>query len=76
VYLLLYWLVCSGVAVIAVCTQVQDKQQASTGVRKTFHLLMLAVYVPGLAWECTLLYLASGIALAALITLEVINHLY
>lgn len=74
VYLLVYWVVCSGVAVLAVWTQVQDQQAASTAVRKTFHLLMLAVYLPGLAWECTLMYLASGIAFAALITLEVSSH--
>jgi dolichol kinase len=68
---MVYWVVCTGVAVMAVCTQVQDAHQASTAVRKTFHLLVLAVYLPGIAWECTLMHLASGIAFAALILTEV-----
>ena len=40
-------------------------------VRKLFHLVMIAVYVPGLMWNTSALYLASVVALAVLIILEV-----
>jgi len=73
VYLLVYWFICCFFAICAVRVQVQNHQQASTSVRKIFHVLIVAVYLPGLAWECTLLYLSSGVALAFLILVEVRN---
>jgi dolichol kinase len=71
VYLMVYWLLCSFIAVYAVRVQVQHHKHASSAVRKIFHVLIVAVYLPGLAWECTLLYLSSGVALALLILVEV-----
>ncbi|XP_059486401.1 dolichol kinase [Neocloeon triangulifer] len=75
VYLLLYWVMCCFFAITSVRVQVQNKQHASSAVRKIFHVLILAVYLPGLAWECTLLYLSSGIALAFLVLVEMIRLL-
>ena len=51
--------------------RVNRKQQTNTGTRKVFHLLIVLVYVPGLLYQCTFLYLASGIMLAVFIVLEV-----
>ena len=43
----------------------------TTRVRKLFHLVMIVVYVPGLMCNTNMLYLASVVALAALVILEV-----
>ncbi|CAB3366779.1 Hypothetical predicted protein [Cloeon dipterum] len=75
VYLMVYWVICCFFAVSSVRVQVQNKQHASSAVRKIFHVLILAVYLPGLAWECTLLYLSSGVALAFLILAEMVRLL-
>lgn len=68
---MVYWLICCFFAICAVRVQVQNHKHASSAVRKIFHALIVAVYLPGLAWECTLLYLSSGVALALLILVEV-----
>lgn len=39
--------------------------------RKKFHLLAVAIFLPGLVWDQELLMLASGGALMAFILLEV-----
>ena len=66
-----YWIVCCLAAVSAVWLQVNEGEHASTSVRKVFHILAVAVYLPGVAIAPTLLYLASGIVLAIFILLEV-----
>lgn len=71
VKLMLSWVVFSGLAVVAACTQVKADQKASTVVRKYFHLLALLVYLPGILLKPCLLYLASGITLAIFIGIEV-----
>ena len=43
----------------------------TTRVRKLFHLVMIVVYVPGLMCNTNILYLASVVALVALVILEV-----
>lgn len=63
----------SGFAVIAVTLQVRSNSKASTIVRKYFHLLALAVFIPGLVLNQCLLYTASGIVFALFIILEVID---
>lgn len=51
--------------------------RATTSTRKLFHLLTVLVYVPGLLYERTLLYLASGIIMGLFVFLEVdINFNY
>ena len=45
----------------------------TTRVRKLFHLVMIAVYIPGLLCNTNMLYLASVVALAVLVILEVID---
>lgn len=75
VLLVIYWVICSGLAVMAVNVQIQGQQQASTVVRKYFHMLAVAVFIPGLIKECCVLYLASGVVLAVITTLEVRKYL-
>lgn len=74
--LLIYWVICSAIAVVAVVLQVSGNKKASTIVRKIFHLLAVSVFVPGLIYRPCLLYLASGIVLGIFIALEVSFFFY
>ncbi|XP_060525851.1 dolichol kinase [Cylas formicarius] len=71
--LIIYWGCCVGVAVVAVSHQVNRAKKASTSIRKIFHLLIVAVYLPGLAYKCSFLYLASGVSLGVFFALEVMR---
>ncbi|KAH8253881.1 hypothetical protein KR032_007470 [Drosophila birchii] len=69
-YLLLVLLSC-----ITISWQIGSSSMANTRVRKIFHLLMVLVYVPGVVYECALLYLATGVALAVCVVLELVRVL-
>lgn len=69
--MIIYWAAASALGGIAISTQTSLGSKASTARRKIFHILAVAVYLPGFIFECDLIYLASGIALAAQIALEV-----
>nr|CAD7258059.1 unnamed protein product [Timema shepardi] len=76
IVLVVYWIVCSVVAILAVTTQVKVGEHASTRVRKYFHLLALAVFIPGILLRFCLLYLASGVVLALFVILEIMRVLH
>lgn len=69
--MILYWMVCLVLAAFTVIIYVKIDTQAGTSARKIFHILAVMVYIPGLFWQQTLLYLASGIILAIFILVEV-----
>ncbi|XP_043643544.1 dolichol kinase [Drosophila teissieri] len=69
-YMLLVVLTC-----LTVSWQIGSSAKANTRVRKIFHLLIVMVYIPGLIFECALLYLATGVALAAFVVLELLRLL-
>lgn len=69
--MIVYWAAASGLGTIAIATQTSIGSKASTARRKIFHILSVAVYLPGFIFECDLIYLASGIAFAGQIALEV-----
>ncbi|XP_049765380.1 dolichol kinase isoform X1 [Schistocerca cancellata] len=71
-----YWIACCAVAVAAIAVQIQAGKHASTATRKSFHILVVAVYVPGLIGTYCLLYLASGIVLALFVMLEAMRLLH
>ncbi|XP_018566996.1 dolichol kinase [Anoplophora glabripennis] len=73
--LVIYWSFCSGTAVLAVSNQIVYAKKASTGMRKIFHLLAVAVYIPGLLYRCSFLYLASGVMLGIFFLLEILRIL-
>ncbi|XP_058821279.1 dolichol kinase [Topomyia yanbarensis] len=50
--------------------QMDRRSSVNTASRKVFHVLVLFVYIPGLWFQCNLLYLATGLMLALLILLE------
>ncbi|XP_025829882.1 dolichol kinase isoform X3 [Agrilus planipennis] len=75
VYVFFYWILCCIVATLIVRNQIEDGNKASTIVRKTFHVLAVAVYLPGLLYCCNLLYLASGVVLGIFVGLELLRIL-
>lgn len=62
-----------GVTVAGVAIYVAQQKMSSTRTRKYFHILVVIVFVPGLIYQCTLLYVASGMMLAVFILLETIR---
>ncbi|CAH1987091.1 unnamed protein product [Acanthoscelides obtectus] len=73
--LMMYWSFCTGVAILSVSNQIFYAKKASTGKRKIFHILCVAVYIPGLLCKCSLLYLASGMLTGAFFFLEILRLL-
>ncbi|EDO32051.1 predicted protein [Nematostella vectensis] len=74
-YLTLYWLV---VVMLSICVVIWrnssiDKLQPRTVVRKYFHLLSIAIFLPGVIWEPSLTHIASGAAFAAFVFLETVK---
>ncbi|KRT82664.1 hypothetical protein AMK59_3381 [Oryctes borbonicus] len=72
-FMFAYWVLCISCAIYLVSKQIKGAQKASTVIRKSFHVLAILVFLPGLLFECTFLYLASGIMLGVFIALEVTN---
>nr|XP_033322583.1 dolichol kinase [Megalopta genalis] len=70
-----YWAICLLVAIIAVVYQILWNSQATTSIRKIFHILAVLVYIPGLIYEQTLLYFASGVIMGLFIFLELTRYL-
>lgn len=68
--LVLYWIICCCISVVAINLQIKRNEKASTGSRKIFHLLAFAVYIPGLFFNCHILFLASGILLGVFFMIE------
>lgn len=57
-------------ACVAVSWQIKSNQKGTTAARKTFHVLIVLVYIPGLVYQCHLLYVASVVIMAVFIILE------
>ncbi|KAG7268205.1 hypothetical protein CRUP_022894 [Coryphaenoides rupestris] len=78
--LLGYWLFLASVATCVVLHQNYQRQagskkhQASTIVRKYFHLIVVATYVPGLLYDRQLLHVASVGCLAVFLVLEYVRY--
>ncbi|KAJ8960605.1 hypothetical protein NQ318_013897 [Aromia moschata] len=73
--LVIYWSFCTGIAVLTVSNQIFYAKKASSGMRKVFHILAVVVYIPGLLYGCSFLYLASGVVLGIFFTLEILRIL-
>lgn len=59
------------IAVYAINRQIKEAKKASTIARKTFHILAVMVYFPGILHKCTFMYLASAVTLGIFISIEV-----
>ncbi|CAH1119357.1 unnamed protein product [Phaedon cochleariae] len=73
--LIMFWIFCSVVAVLAISKQILYAQKSSTTTRKVFHLLAVVVYIPGLIYKCSFLYLASGVVTGIFFALEILRLL-
>lgn len=71
ILLVLYWAICLLLSVFIIIYQISSKSRATTTTRKNFHVLATFVYMPGMIYDPTFLYLASGVMLAFFIAVEV-----
>lgn len=55
---------------IFVTLQIYRNAVTNTTTRKVFHVFIILVYLPGLWYQCTILYMGSTIILALLVLLE------
>lgn len=62
-----------GITMAAVSWHLSRNRTSNTRIRKIFHILIVLVFVPGLIYQCTFLFVASGVALALLILLELVR---
>lgn len=62
-----------GMTISIVFWQLNRHEQSNTRTRKLFHFLIVFVYFPSLIYQCSFLFLASGIALAIFILMETIR---
>lgn len=69
----IFWSILSAIAAFVVYQKISGAAKASTIVRKVFHLLAIAVFIPGLLYHCNFLYLASGVTFGTFIILDVSN---
>ncbi|XP_058790058.1 dolichol kinase [Phymastichus coffea] len=76
IMMVVYWATCLFFATIAIIIQISRNSQATTSVRKIFHILSVIVYVPGFIWDPTFLYLATGVILAVFVALEILRFLH
>lgn len=69
----IYWAICFLLSIFIINYQILLKSQATSSTRKHFHVLITFVYIPGLIYDPSLLYLASGVMLILFIALEVLT---
>lgn len=70
------WLILSISAVIIVQHHISTKIKSSTIIRKYFHGLIVAVFLPGVLIDPNLLYFSSGCIFGIFIILEVVWKFY
>lgn len=69
----IYWAICFLLSIFIIIYQILLKSQATSSTRKHFHVLATVAYVPGMIYDPSLLYLASGVMLILFIALEVLT---
>ncbi|XP_046834604.1 dolichol kinase isoform X1 [Vespa crabro] len=74
--LIIYWTICLLFCVFVIIFQTLSGIQATTSIRKYFHVLAVLVYIPGLIFEPTLLYLGSGVIMGIFILFELSRILH
>lgn len=75
IILVVYWAICVLLGIFVITYQILSKSQATSSTRKHFHILAIFVYIPGMIYDTSLLYLASSMIFALFIALEVIRLL-
>ncbi|XP_049629998.1 dolichol kinase [Suncus etruscus] len=81
IYLLAYWSLLAALACLVVLYQnakrsspESKKRQAPTIIRKYFHFIVVATYIPGIIFDRPLLYVAATMCLAVFIFLEYVRY--
>ncbi|XP_062129082.1 dolichol kinase [Drosophila sulfurigaster albostrigata] len=72
---IVFYIILVALTGATVSWQLGNSTQANTRVRKIFHLLIVLVFVPGLVYQCALLYIATGVAFAVFVVLELLRLL-
>ncbi|XP_057375490.1 dolichol kinase-like [Daphnia carinata] len=70
VYLIIYWFACTLLALIIAWRFGSGSSVKLTVLRKYFHGVIIAVFLPGIFYDVQLLFVASVIILAAFLLLE------
>ncbi|KAK2581693.1 hypothetical protein KPH14_002180 [Odynerus spinipes] len=70
VALMIYWAMCLLLSIFVITFQVLSSTRATTSIRKYFHILAVLVYIPGILFEPTLLYLSSGVIMGIFCVVE------
>lgn len=73
--IVVYWALCLLLSIFSITRQILSKSQATSSCRKSFHVLAIFVYIPGMIYDPSLLYLASGVMFALFIIAEIIRLL-
>ena len=73
--LIIFWLVLTGLAIGFVAYKNLTSGTTNTVDRKYFHFLIVLVFVPGIVWDFSLIYIASVAATCAFLLLEVQNYI-
>lgn len=75
VLLFLYWATCLVLSIVVIAYQILLNSHATTTIRKHFHVLAVFVYIPGMMYQQTFLYLASGVTMGIFLILELMRFL-
>lgn len=59
-----------GITVATVLWFLVTKRQSNTRTRKLFHILIVAIFIPGIIYQCQFLFLTTVLLLALFIILE------
>lgn len=73
VIILAFYLTLVILTILAVWWQIGNEEKASTRVRKIFHILIVLVFVPGIIYQCSFLYIGTGVAFAIFTVFELIR---
>mmetsp|Transcript_15123 Transcript_15123/g.42381 ORF Transcript_15123/g.42381 Transcript_15123/m.42381 type:complete len:354 (+) Transcript_15123:76-1137(+) len=72
-FLMVFWVLILSVSVMAIAKAASHTELPNIVVRKLYHILAVAIFLPGLLFEQHLLAVASAIAFAAIAALELIR---
>ncbi|XP_011207975.1 dolichol kinase isoform X2 [Bactrocera dorsalis] len=73
VYIVVFYLIMVVLTILTVWWQIGNEEKASTRIRKVFHVLIVLVFIPGIIYQCSFLYIATGVAFAIFTVFELIR---
>ncbi|XP_050326940.1 dolichol kinase isoform X1 [Bactrocera neohumeralis] len=73
VYIVVFYVIMVLLTFLTVWWQIGNEEKASTRIRKIFHVLIVLVFIPGIIYQCSFLYIATGVALAIFTVFELIR---